>query len=213
VTFSVKRLEAYNTGYSIAVTGAALDRRRTGVHYASRSEASIGDTRMAEIWTWPLLIGASLTNGEFILPRVIGEFQTRYPRVQMHLTVGNSEAIEIRVAERSLDIGFIESPSHLTNLETQTICEDELVVICAPGSELARSRRVAPAQLLGKPYVSREVGSGTREFADRYLRQHGVSPDELNVVMELGSTVAIKGVRLNAFVEFATAKMQGLAVA
>ena len=223
------------------------------------------DSRMAEMSgevAGPLLIGASLTNGEFILPQVIGAFQTRYPRVTMHLTVGNSETIVNRVADHSLDVGFIESPFHLPNLETQTICEDELVVICAPGSELARSRRLTPAQLAGKPYVSREAGSGTREFADRHFRQHGVMPDDLDVVMELGSTVAIKSVvetglgfsivsratipkelrlgmlvaipleprliriltlvyptekfrsrRLNAFVEFATAKMKGLAVA
>jgi len=223
------------------------------------------DSRMAEMSgaiAGPLLIGASLTNGEFILPQVIGAFQTRYPRVAMHLTVGNSEMIVNRVADNSLDLGFIESPFHLPNLETQTICEDELVVICAPGSELARNRRLTPAQLVGKPYVSREAGSGTREFADRHFRQHGVNPDELNVVMELGSTVAIKSVvetglgfsivsratipkelrldmlvaipleprlirllslvyptetfrsrRLNAFVDFATAKMKGLAVA
>ena len=223
------------------------------------------DSRMAEMSgaiAGPLLIGASLTNGEFILPQVIGAFQTRYPRVAMHLTVGNSEMIVNRVADNSLDLGFIESPFHLPNLETQTICEDELVVICAPGSELARNRRLTPAQLVGKPYVSREAGSGTREFADRHFRQHGVNPDELNVVMELGSTVAIKSVvetglgfsivsratipkelrldilvailleprlirilslvyptetfrsrRLNAFVEFAMAKMKGLAIA
>lgn len=223
------------------------------------------ETRMAEMSgeiAGPLLIGASLTNGEFILPQVIGAFQTRYPRVGMHLTVGNSETIVNRVADHSLDLGFIESPLQLPNLESQTICEDELVVICAPGSELARNRKLTPAQLAGKPYVSREVGSGTREFADRHFRQHGVTPDELNVVMELGSTVAIKSVvetglgfsivsratipkelrlgmlvaipleprlirilslvyptatfrsrRLNAFVEFAVAKMKGLAIA
>ena len=270
VTFQVKQLEEqYSTRLfdrnhgRIALTTAG----ELVFDYAERilKLSAELDARMAEVSgevSGPLMIGASLTNGEFILPRVMGEFQTRYPRVQMHLTVGNSETIEIRVADRSLDIGFIESPSHLSNLETQTICEDELVVICAPGNELARSRRLAPAQLLGKPYVSREVGSGTREFADRYLRQHGVSPDELHVVMELGSTVAIKSVvetglgfsivsratipkelrlgmlvaipleprlirilslvyptetfrsrRLNAFVEFATAKMQGAVAA
>ncbi|MCC6533500.1 MAG: LysR family transcriptional regulator [Burkholderiales bacterium] len=155
------------------------------------------EQRMAEMSgdvAGPLAIGASLTNGEFILPQVIGEFQKTHPRVEMHLTVGNSELIESRVADRSLDLGFIESASHLASLETQAICEDELVVICAPKSELARLRRLTPQQLLGQPYISREAGSGTREFADRYFRQHGIPPEDLNVVMELGSTVAIKSV-------------------
>jgi len=202
VTFQVKQLEEqFNTRLfdrshgRIALTSAG----ELVFDYAERilKLSAELDTRMAEMSgevSGPLLIGASLTLGEFILPRVIGEFQARYPRVQMHLTVGNSETIENRVADGSLDLGFIESPSHSLSLETQIIGEDELVVICAPGNELARSRRLSPAQLAGIPYVSREVGSGTREFADLHFRQHGVSLDELNVVMELGSTIAIKSV-------------------
>jgi DNA-binding transcriptional LysR family regulator len=202
VTFQVKQLEEqFNTRLfdrshgRIALTTAG----ELVFDYAERilKLSAELETRMAEMSgeiSGPLLIGASLTLGEFILPRVIGEFQARYPGVQMHLTVGNSEIIEHRVSDRSLDLGFIESPSHSLSLETQIVGEDELVVICAPGNELARSPCLSPAQLAGKPYVSREAGSGTREFADLHFRQHGVSLDELKVVMELGSTIAIKSV-------------------
>lgn len=202
VTFQVKQLEEqfnarlFDRSHGrIALTPAG----ELVFDYAERILKLSGEleARMAEMSgeiAGSLLIGASLTNGEFILPQVIGEFQAVHPRVQIHLTVGNSETIEARVADRSLDLGFIESPSHLPSLETQAICEDELVIICAPRSELAKNRRLHPGQLLGHPYVSREAGSGTREFADRYLRQHGISPEDLSVVMELGSTVAIKSV-------------------
>jgi DNA-binding transcriptional LysR family regulator len=44
------------------------------------------------------------------------------------------------------------------------------------------------------PYVSREMGSGTREFTDLYFRKAGIAPEELKVVMELGSPEALKGV-------------------
>jgi DNA-binding transcriptional LysR family regulator len=43
-------------------------------------------------------------------------------------------------------------------------------------------------------WVRREPGSGTREFTDNYLRECGVPPDDLNVIMELGSPEAMKGV-------------------
>jgi len=202
VTFQVKQLEEQFNARLFDRSHGRIGLTSAGqlvLQYAERILKLSGEleARMAEMSgeiAGPLVIGASLTNGEFILPQVIGEFQARHPQVQLHLTVGNSESIESRVAERSLDLGFIESPSHLTNLETQQICEDELVVVCAPGSEIARIRRATPAQLLEQPYVRREPGSGTREFADRYLRSQGISPDDLHVVMELGSTVAIKGV-------------------
>ncbi|MCX7174700.1 MAG: LysR family transcriptional regulator [Proteobacteria bacterium] len=142
----------------------------------------------------PLLVGASMTIAEFLLPRILGEFKSRYPGVQPRLVVANSETIEKRIAEHALDIGFIESQSHDPNLQTEVCCEDELVVVCNPRFPLARLKEVSPERLLDHPYVSREPGSGTREFTDAYLREHGSSIEQLNTVMELGSPVALNAV-------------------
>jgi DNA-binding transcriptional LysR family regulator len=67
-------------------------------------------------------------------------------------------------------------------------------MICAPAYKLARSVTVTAAQLAGEPYISRESGSGTRQFTDNYFRDAGVATEDLNIVMELGSPEAIKGV-------------------
>jgi len=90
-------------------------------------------------------------------------------------------------------MGLIESPSHHPNLVTQVCCEDELVMICAPFSDLARLECVNPKQVATHPYISRESGSGTRECIDDFFKMNGVSLDEINLVMELGSREAIKG--------------------
>jgi DNA-binding transcriptional LysR family regulator len=50
-----------------------------------------------------------------------------------------------------------------------------------------------PAVLAQYPYINREPGSGTRAVIDHYLQKAGVSPDSLNIVVELGSPEAIKG--------------------
>jgi DNA-binding transcriptional LysR family regulator len=52
---------------------------------------------------------------------------------------------------------------------------------------------VTPQEVSAQPFISRESGSGTREFTDQYFRRAGVAPDDLSVVMELGSPEAIKG--------------------
>ena len=142
----------------------------------------------------PLLLGASTTIAEFILPQILGEFKAQYSQVRAHLTVANSETIVNRVADHSLDLGLIESPTNLPTVQIEVVCEDELVLICAPGYKFAKLKSVKPQQIVGEPYVSREVGSGTRDFADNYLRECKVAPEDLNIVMELGSPVAIKGV-------------------
>jgi DNA-binding transcriptional LysR family regulator len=202
VTFQIKQLEEhFNTrlfdrGHGkISLTPAG----EVVLDYADRILSLSGelDTRINELTgeiQGLLLIGASMTIAEFMLPRVLGEFKVAYPGVKARLTVANSETIEHGVAAHSLDIGLIEAPSHLPSLSTEECCEDELQVVCAPGHPLAKLKAVTPKQLLQHPYISREPGSGTREVTDSYFRDAGFAPDDLTSVMELGSPDAIKGV-------------------
>ncbi|CAG0929048.1 MAG: HTH-type transcriptional activator CmpR [Rhodocyclaceae bacterium] len=202
VTFQIKQLEEhFNTrlfdrGHGkITLTPAG----ETVLEYAERilGLSSELDVRLAEMTGQiggPLLVGASTTIAEFMLPRILGEFKSQYPNVRPRLIVANSESIETRVAEHTLDIGLIEAPSHQNNLQCEVCCDDELLVICAPGTPLARNKELTPQLLATHPFVSREPGSGTREVTDTYFRSAGVPPENLNIVIELGSPEAIKGV-------------------
>jgi DNA-binding transcriptional LysR family regulator len=141
----------------------------------------------------PLLIGASTTIAEFLLPKILGEYKARHPGIVPRLSVANSEAVQARVAERSLDLGFIEGDSHLPTLVTEVCCEDELQIVCAPSHPLARQQGVMLASLTEHAYISREAGSGTREVIDHYLQKCGLSIDSLQIVMEASSPEALKG--------------------
>ena len=201
VTFQIKQLEEHlhtrlfdRAQGKISLTPAG----RLALDYAERILALSAelDTRLMKISgqvAGPLLIGASMTVGEYVLPQLIGKFKARYPEVVPNLFVGNSEAVQERVAEHTLDLGFIEGDSHLSSLQVEVCCEDELQVVCAPSHPLAKDPCALPAALTQHPYISREAGSGTRAVVDRYLQQAGVSPESMNVVVELGSPEAIKG--------------------
>lgn len=201
VTFQIKQLEEhFNTrlfdrGHGhIALTPA-------GVIVLGYAERILGlsaelDTRIKELTgevAGVLLIGASMTFAEFLLPRVLGEFRSLYPKVLPRLIVANSETVENRVAEHTLDIGFIEAPSHLSSLVSDFCAEDELLVLCAPSHPLATLKTATPGQLLAHAFISRESGSGTREVTDHYFQKAGIRLDSLDIVMELGSPEAIKG--------------------
>lgn len=202
VTFQIKQLEEqYNTrlferGHGrIALTPAG----EMVFDYAERilGLAAELETRLAEMtgqMRGLLLVGASTTIAEFMLPRVLGEFNALYPQVRARLTVANSETIESRIAEHTLDIGLIESPAKLSSLQSEVCCDDELQVICAPDYPLAQNAAATPRALLDYEFISREPGSGTREVTDNYFREAGVAPERLKALMELGSPEALKGV-------------------
>jgi DNA-binding transcriptional LysR family regulator len=199
VTFQIKSLEEhFNTrlfdrGHgSIALTQAG----EVVLAYAERilalgSELDVRVDEMTGDISGSLLVGASTTIAEYMLPRILGEFRLTYPSVKPRLVVGNSETIETRVTEHTLDIGLIESPSHQPDLQYETCCDDELQVICSPKFALAKYKGLTVQQLLEHAYISREPGSGTREYTDDYLRKHGV--ESLNTVLELGSPEAVIG--------------------
>jgi len=201
VTFQIRQLEEqFNSRLfdrahgRIALTPAG----QLALEYAERilSLSAELDTRLKEFGgqvAGPLLIGASTTIAEYLLPQVLGEFKARFPGVVPRLLVANSEIVQARIAERSLDLGFIEGDSHLPSLVTDVCCNDELQVVCAPTHPLAKARAATPNSLTEHAYISREPGSGTREVIDRYLQKVGVPPDSLQVVMELGSPEALKG--------------------
>ncbi len=202
VTFQVKQLEEHFNARlfergsgRIALTAAG----EIVFEYASKILGLSGelDVRMGELTGkvgGTLLIGASTTIAEFVLPRLVGEFKAMHPEVKPRIVVGTCQAVENRVMEHTLDIGLIEWPSHLASLDYEVCCEDELQVICAPDFPLAEFDEVTPQQLASLPFVSREQGSGTRELTYNYFQANGIEPGSLNMVIELSSPAAIKGV-------------------
>lgn len=202
VTFQVKQLEEhlnvrlFDRGHGrISLTPAG----RLALEYAERILGDYAElqARLAEMSNQvegPLSVGASATVAEFMLPRVLAEFNASYPQVRTRLTVGNSETIENRVAERSLDVGLVETEVHLSVLAAEVCCQDEFQVICAPGHPLAGKTSVTPDTLQTHAFIAREPDSGSRELTDQYFRNAGLAPERMNILMELGSPEALKGV-------------------
>jgi DNA-binding transcriptional LysR family regulator len=201
VTFQIRQLEEHfgtrlfdrtHGGITLTTAGGVV------LDYAERILALSNelDTRVKELGgqvAGPLFIGASTTIAEFLLPQILGEFKVRFPALMPRLFVANSEAVQSRIEDRTLDLGFIEGDSHFPTLVSDICCEDELKVVCAPDHPLAQEKTVTAGQLRQHAYITREMGSGTREVTDHYFEKAGVSPESLNVVMELGSPEALKG--------------------
>ncbi|MDQ5881394.1 MAG: hypothetical protein QG616_1224 [Pseudomonadota bacterium] len=202
VTFQIKQLEEqFNTrlferGHGkITLTPAGeivFEYAEKILNLSSEMETRIGE--MTGKMCGPLMVGASTTIAEFMLPRILGEFNSLYPQVRTRLTVANSESIENRIAEHTLDVGLVEVQTKNPNLLSEVCCDDELQVICTPDYPLNGMRSVTPKLLLDYEFISREPGSGTREVSDTYFREAGVSPERLKTLMELGSLEALKGV-------------------
>ncbi len=140
-----------------------------------------------------LILGASTTVAEYMLPALLGDFKAKYPDVNIRLKVSNTDGIVSMVENNIIDLGVVEAPVLNKNLAVEECRTDRLVAITPPGHELAKLDTVPVKDILDFPFICREEGSGTREVINDYFRQAGVDPAQLNVIMELGSLEAIKG--------------------
>ena len=139
-----------------------------------------------------LVIGASTTVAEYMLPRLLGEFQELFPDVKLRLRVSNSLGIVHMIENNDIDVGIVESPVGNKSLSVEACWQDNLVVIVSPDHPLASEESVHVNELKKYPFVSREEGSGTRSVLCDYLEENDMTINDLNLSMEFGSPEAIK---------------------
>jgi DNA-binding transcriptional LysR family regulator len=140
-----------------------------------------------------VIIGASTTIAEYMLPSLLGAFKRKFPDVVIRLQVSNTDGIVAMVEDNAIDLGVVEGPVANKSLAAEVFRIDKLVAVLPPEHPLAGSDSVPVADVLKYPFISREEGSGTREVTFDYLRGAGLEPADLTLVMELGSPESIKG--------------------
>ncbi|ASK62550.1 LysR family transcriptional regulator [Virgibacillus phasianinus] len=139
-----------------------------------------------------LSMGCSFTIGEYILPVYLKKFKDLYPLIQMSVNITNSNNIVTSLKDQLVDVGLIETPIDDPQIMVEPFLADELVLIASANYFSNNEQNISADQLKQVPLIFREQGSGTRAVVEHHLNKAGISMDELNVVMELGSTEAIK---------------------
>ncbi len=146
---------------------------------------------MEDLQTGHLVLGASSTPGEYVLPSVVGRFRQIYPGIHVELVIGNTRTIMQRILDREMDLGMVgDHVEEFSNeLEMVDYQEDEIVLVAAPDHPVTTLNRPTVEQVMELGLVAREVGSATRQSAERHFRELGLVP---KIAVELGSNQAIK---------------------
>ncbi|MHB8378622.1 MAG: LysR family transcriptional regulator [Acidimicrobiales bacterium] len=140
--------------------------------------------------TTQLRVVASLTVAEYLVPSWLARLRVSDPTLMVSLQMGNSAHVTEVVLHGGADVGFVEGRGAHPELSSRVMMSDDLVVVVAPLSTLAKRRKpLTPSELSTVPLVLREAGSGTREVLEVAMRAHNLS---VTPVIQLGSTTAIK---------------------
>ena len=201
VTFQVKQLEDYyntrlfdRTHNKITLTDAG---RRVFtfaekiLEYYAEMDSAVRELT-GEI-SGILMIGASTSIAEYMLPPLLGAFKKKYPDVTVRLKVSNTDGIVSMVENNTIDLGIVEAPVFNKNLAVDLCRKDQLVLVVPPEHPITKKPTSLHQALKQYPFITREEGSGTRHVITGYLEECGIDLNEMDLIMELGSPESIKG--------------------
>lgn len=137
-------------------------------------------------------VGATLTIGGYVLPKVLGKYKEKYSNIDIILTVNNTKEILRKLLREEIELGIVEGPFDKNKFKYKKIKEDELVLAFSPEQDFAKRDYVEIDEIVNGKLILREEGSGTRKYFEKEIINEGYSPNDLNIYMEVGSIDAIK---------------------
>jgi DNA-binding transcriptional LysR family regulator len=139
-----------------------------------------------------LMIGCAATSGRYFMPNLLASFQHEYPHVRASLSLMRRQEVVEGLLDQTLNFGVVGRSVEHRDLECQPLLQDRVIMIVPAHHPWASLEMVKPADVLNEPFISRENNSGTFEVLFDNLRRHGIDPENLKVVMQLGDAEAVQ---------------------
>ncbi|HKP36627.1 MAG TPA: selenium metabolism-associated LysR family transcriptional regulator [Pyrinomonadaceae bacterium] len=136
-----------------------------------------------------LRIGASTTPGMYLIPKTVAHFKERYPRIEIHLGIRDTQQIEAGVISNEFDFGFVGG--HLAGDEVAVVpwVTDDLILVVAPKHPLAQKKTVNVNDLQREAFILRERGSATRAAIISHLQKSDL---RVEPIMEMENPESVK---------------------
>jgi DNA-binding transcriptional LysR family regulator len=137
-------------------------------------------------------LGGSTIPGAFVLPDIIGAFTSRFPEVNVSLTIADTQQIIDAISSGDLELGVVGAVANNANVVQTRLVDDEMGLVIPAGHRWAGKQRISVGQLFSEPFIIREHGSGTLKSIQNSFAEAGFNVNDLNIVARIGSTEAIR---------------------
>ena len=180
---TTKALNLTDDGKSLLIYAQRiLELKNIMVEYSSRADGKI------------IHIGASTIPSGYLLPSVTGKFMEKNRDCCVRIKYGNSREIDDMVYDGIVSIGVIGRESVYSELVSEVLCPDEMVIAVPANERFERiirsktTRESRMAKLLKNPLILREDGSGTRQAVEKILESY----ENGGIIMRSNDQEAIK---------------------
>lgn len=200
VTKHIKELEEqlgvalftrHGNNISLTPGGQILSRYAENI-FRTYAELENELARLSDVHKGNIVVGASTTLAQYVLPAILAQFKEAHPAVDFTMISGNSELIEQQITSGKADIAIVEGISHHPEIMYTPFVKDEIVLVARASSRWASKGEIRPAQLTSIPLILREHGSGTLDVVNKAFKKNKIRAKDLKVEVRLESTESIK---------------------
>ncbi len=133
-----------------------------------------------------LIVGASRTIGNYLLPQLISEFCGLHQNIQIKLEISNTDVLLSKLLAFNVDIALIETNCYFDKVNAYLWRKDELVVVASPKHPLSKKKKLVLSDIMNACWLLREASSHTR------LKLEEAVGGKIQPFLELDDTEAIK---------------------
>ena len=98
-----------------------------------------------------LSLGASTIPGEYLLPKLLGDFKKEHPHFIISLKIADTKEIIQYVFQDHVEFGIIGAKLNHPSLHYEKYEEDEIIVVAPPDHPLTRKKRVNCRRTIESP--------------------------------------------------------------
>ncbi len=138
-----------------------------------------------------IVIGATRTAGEFVLPKDLALFIQAYPNTSISVIVANTKELLQKLDEGEVDCAIVEGEFSQKEYDSLLYSQESFIPISQKDYPFKQSPKDI-SDLLSERLILRESGSGTREILERYLANNNLKVHNFQHVTEISNVHAIK---------------------
>lgn len=120
-------------------------------------------------------IGASVTVGASVLPKLVSKYKKQYSQTQIQVIEDNTKIIENLIINDKLDIALVEGETTSPDIVSKPFMDDELVLIYGANHRFSKMPIIEPSELEHEDFIIREQGSGTRKTFENIMAVNNLS--------------------------------------
>ncbi|MGE5675342.1 MAG: LysR family transcriptional regulator [Mycobacterium leprae] len=143
-----------------------------------------------------VVIGATPTAGNFVLPCNLWTFKDRFPKANLRLELGDNQDLADQLLEHTIHLAIIEGDlpdriGALPDLKSRTIAADQVVMVTPARGPWDKGKLTAD-QLQSAPLVLPGKGAGVRAVFEAKLQEQSIALGSLKVMGQMGGLEGMK---------------------